>query len=285
VEGGGLLVLAGDEPGAQLALSHYEVRLSWLDQPVEELMLQTPMLQSPAVETQVRVNASGVLETDRRDYVTLLASQGRPITVSVQMGTGRVILSSTAYPFSNAGLKEEGNPSLVLNIISAAAQRGSIWFDEWHHGLRSQPSEILGAESWLRHTSAGRALIYVAVIIFLSLVLQGQRFGRPVPLPRTLRRRAPMEYIAAIANLSRRAGHRAATLRSYENWLKRSLGKRYHLDPMLADIEYVERLSQLNPDLDRETLTTLLKKLKNQNVTEAEFVQLGAEVSRWAVDT
>jgi len=277
VEEGGILVLAGDSLGTALAMRRYRFNLSFLSTATGTLTVQTPLLNSPPAQ----VNTRAVLQTSRNDFVTHLAVGSEPVLVSFEQEAGRVILSAAPYPFSNAGLKEAGNPALVLNIVSAAGQAGTVWFDEWHHGLRSMRTQIVGPGNWLRYTPAGHALLYIAVVIFAALVLWGRHFGRPLPLPRNATRRAPLEYITAIANLSRRAGHRSAVLKQYHHWLKRGLGQRYRLNPTLPDDQYVAQLSRLNPALDGAALRNLLAQLQRKNVTESEMIQLAAQVSTW----
>ncbi len=281
VREGGTLVVAGDGFGTALATRHYTFTLDYLDNPIPVLIAQTPLFASPPLTGAANAQVQAYFETPRRDFVTHLAVGSRPVLVSFDLGQGRVILSAAPYAFSNAGLKASGNPALVLNVISAARSSGAVWFDEWHHGVRPVQVQVVGPEDWLRYTPAGRSLLYVALIIFLALLLRGRRFGRPVPLPTEVTRRAPLEYITAIANLGRRAGHRRAVLRQYHHRLKRQLGQRYRLDPTLRDPEYAARLAEYNPGLEAEALRGLLTRLQKPNVSENEMVQLAAEVAAW----
>ncbi|MFC1975520.1 DUF4350 domain-containing protein [Chloroflexota bacterium] len=280
VEEGGTLVLAGDEFGTALAARHYQFNLAYLDPQTTTATTQTPLLVSPPANP-ANAQPRAYLKTNRDDFVTHLAFEDQPMLVSFEYEAGRVILSAAAFPFSNAGLKEEGNPALVLNLISTANQPGVIWFNEWHHGLRAGRTEIVGPGNWLRYTPTGRSLLYTAAVIFVALLLRGWRFGRPVPLLKDTARRAPLEYITAIANLGRRAGHRSAVLRQYHHWLKRGLGQRYRLNPTLPDKEYLEQLAQFNPNLDTPALRDLLRQLQRRNISESEMIQLAAEVAKW----
>jgi hypothetical protein len=242
--------------------------------------MQTPLTVSPPVQ-QANTRAGAYFLPNRNDFVTHLAVDDKPVMVSVEQGEGRVILSAAPYPFSNAGLREEGNPALALNMVSAAGSKATIWFDEWHHGLRSRDDGVIGPGNWLRYTPAGRSMLYIGLVIFVALVLQGRRFGRPVPLAKDISRRGPLEYITAVANLGRRAGHRAAVLSQYRHRLKRGLGQRYRLNPTLPDDEYVEELSRLNPNLDSGALRQLFIQLNRQKVSESEMIQIAAQVSTW----
>lgn len=280
VEGGGNLIMAGESWGTYQAMSHYDFQLAFLQSTVVTLTAQTPLLASPIITTPISATTINVLFSERRDFVTHLAVGEQPVLVSFDQGAGRVFLSATAYPFSNAGLKQAGNDRLVLNLISAAGRTGFVWFDEWHHGQRGR-QEVVGPWAWLRRTPAGRSLLYAAAMIFLALVLSGRRFGRPVPLPKDIIRRSPLEYITAIANLNRRAGHRQAVLQHYYQRLKRELGRRYRLSMALPDDAYVKQLAEYRPDLDTAALARLLARLNRPKVSENEMVELAAEVADW----
>ncbi len=285
IEDGGTLVLAGEGVATAFAARHYDFTLAYLSAEATALAAQAPLFNSPPLTAPATVRAFAYFETERSDFATLLAVEGGPVAVSFEKGAGRVIISATAYPFTNAGLKEPGNPALALNLISAARRSGAIWFDEWHHGLRSTRADLAGPTDWLLAAPAGRSLLFVAVVIFLALLFGGRRFGRPVPLAKDITRRAPLEYITAIANLNRRAGHRRAVLRQYHHSLKRALGHRYRLPPTLPDPEYAARLASYDPAYDEKALLDLLARLSRRNVNENEMIQLAAEVAGWVKDT
>jgi hypothetical protein len=280
VEAGGTLILAGEDLLTVRAIRHYDFDLDYSAGLAQSLTTQTPLWLSPP-GGPAYLQAHAHLQSERDDFVTHLADEKGPVILSFEQGQGRVILSATPFPFSNAGLKEAGNPALVLNLVSMVEQPGLIWFDEWHHGLRATRTEVIGPTDWLRYTPSGRSFLYVATIIFIAIVLRGRHFGRPVPLPQDTSRRAPLEYIAAIANLNRRARHRSAVLSQYHHWLKRGLGQRYRLNPTLADDDYLAQLSRFNPRLDIEALRRLLAQLRQKQVTENELVRLAEEVATW----
>lgn len=283
VEEGGTLIAAGNQYGMYLVLDHYHFAL---DYPTEQSGLpvnETPLLNSPAALDLKNINASVILTSERDDYVVLVAYRGQPVLVSFELGKGRVILSTVTEPFSNAGLKEAGNPEFVLNVLALAQAKGAVWFDEWHHGVRSGAT-VLGPSDFLRKTSVGRSLLFVTFAIVIVLFIQGRGFGRPVPLPQEIKRRGALEHVTGIANLSRRAAHRSAVMSQYHQQIKRKLGQRYRLDPGMEDKEYVDRLAGYNPALEKDELLNLLKRLKRKNISETEMVHLAAEAARWIDD-
>ncbi|HEY3474163.1 MAG TPA: DUF4350 domain-containing protein, partial [Anaerolineales bacterium] len=194
VEAGGTLIAFGEQYGMYALTDHYQFTLTYVTDQSGALASVAPLLDSPSVVDMDNVTVRAVLQGDRADFVVLLAQKGEPVVVSFEQGKGRVILGTIAEPFTNAGLKKSGNPELLLNILALAPTKGVIWFDEWHHGLRSG-DPILGPGEFLRQTPVGRSLLFATFAVFLVLFLQGRGFGRPVPLPQEARRRGALEHV------------------------------------------------------------------------------------------
>jgi len=277
---GGTLMLAGDNLQAQTAFDHFDFSLVHLDNQVIEFSASSPLLHSPVIPSTIKTKSSFWLSTFRADFLPLISTNGFPVMVSFEQGRGRVILSSTPYPFSNLALKKEDtNASLILNLMTFTSKKGMIWFDEWHHGFQS--AGIVGPGQWLQRTPGGHALLFIVGVIFVALLLQGRAFGRPIPLLHEIKRRGPLEHVTAIANLNRKAGHRNEVLKQYHQRLKRHLGQRYRIDPSINDADYVNTLAQYNSAIDKDSLLNLLKRLSQKNVNETELLKLAAEAARW----
>ena len=67
----------------------------------------------------------------------------------------------------------------------------------------------------------------------------------------------------------------------YHQQIKRKLGQRYRLDPNMDDREYVDTLTGYNTSLEKNELLSLLKRLKQKDISEPEMVHLAAEASKW----
>lgn len=275
VEQGGTLILVGDDFFTNQALDYFGFRLSYTGDEATAVFPQTPLLTTPPLPADAALTTTYALQSSRDDYVTHYATaDGRPVVVSWAQGDGRIIVSANPTPFTNAGLSAANNAAWVLALLNAAGAPQVVFFDEWHHGVRGGAVAVT-AGNWLQRTPGGRALLYAVLVLFVGLVLQGRIFGRPLPLPQTLTRRAPLEYISGIANLSRRAGHRTAVLQDYHLRLKRDLGFRYRLNPTLPDAEFVARLAEFDTAVDPQALLTLLHQLQTAR-TEHEMVQAAA---------
>ncbi|HRQ36551.1 MAG TPA: DUF4350 domain-containing protein [Chloroflexota bacterium] len=272
---GGTLILAGDDFFSNQAFDHLGFRVSYTGGTETAVIPQTPLMDEPPLPADAALTTTYALQSNRDDFVTHFATaNGRPVVVSWAQGDGRIILSANPAPFSNLGLQDPANAAWVLALLNAAGDPQVIFFDEWHHGVRGTAVAVT-AGNWLQRTPGGRALLYVALVLFGGLLLQGRIFGRPLPMPQTLNRRAPLEYISGIANLSRRAGHRTAVLQDYRLRLKRDLGFRYRLNPTLPDEEFVARLAELDTAVDPQSLRAILHQLQTAR-TEQEMVQAAA---------
>ncbi len=279
VEQGGTLFLVGDDAFTNQALDHFGFRLSYTGDTETAVFPQTPLLAAPPLPADAALTTTYALQTNRDDFVTHFATaDGDPVVVSWVQGDGRILLSANPAPFTNVGLQDPANAGWVLGLLNTAGDPQVIFFDEWHHGVRG--AVVVTAGNWLQRTPGGRALLYVALVLFVGLLLQGRIFGRPLPMPHTLTRRAPLEYIAGIANLSRRAGHRTAVLQDYRHRLKRELGFRYRLNPTLPDEEFVARLAELDTAVNPQELLALLHQLQTAR-SEHEMVQAAAAAASY----
>ena len=283
VESGGTLIAMGEQYSMYSLADHYQFVLNYLSNQNVVPASETPLFGSPSAVDLKNAEVSYVLESERDDFIVLIAYQGQPVVVSFEQGQGRVILGTIAGSFTNAGLKKPGNPELVLNILALARTKGTIWFDEWHHGIRSG-DQILGPGQFLRRTPVGRSLLFIAFTVLIVFFMQGRGFGRPVPLPQEIRRRGALEHVTGVANLSRRAAHRSAVMLHYHQQIKRKLGQRYRLDANLDDREYVDALVGYNTSLKKDELLSLLSRLKRRDLSETQMVHLAAEASKW-IDT
>jgi hypothetical protein len=282
VEEGGILLVAGRTWAAQQAMAYFDAnrRIQAVTE-TAEFRPTTPLWQSPPLTDPPGWSAATYLHVEEADFTVQGVVNGRPVLLSRSLGQGQIWLASDPTIFTNEGLQQPGSAELVQNLVSQIGPSGLIWFDDWHRGIRPQEAVVGDLNDWLRRTPMGQAILLLAILTFVGLVLRGRPFGPPVPLPDNNRRRAPLEYITAIANLSRRAGHTQAVTHDYQQRLKRHLARRYRLNPNLPHAEFVEQLAAYDPNLDADALLTLLNQLSQPRLSEAELVRLATAVARW----
>lgn len=213
------------------------------------------------------------------DATVLAADNRRVIIASREVGRGRVIAFATTYPFSNEGLRDEGNGRLMLSLLRLAPPGSLVGFDEYQHGARQTPSLF----AWLVTTPTGQGTALALALLAVYILWTGRRFGRVFVPPELRIRRQPSEYVVAMANLARAAGQQQATLLRYRDWLKRRLGKPYRIDPNLNDEEFVAELAQADAGMDRERLLVLLRELSAapRRLSLAQFVRLARDASEF----
>ena len=277
VDEGGTLIVAGESFALLRYLADLDLALRYVGGETLPARALTPLTAGASAAAPLTIATDAILEPARDDVATLLAAADRPVVVTYPAGQGRVVVSAGARPFTNAALGEGDSGALVLGLLRALAPDARrIWFDEWHHGLR-RVSETGGPQNWLRYTPAGRSILFLAVLAFVVLLVNGRRLGRPLRTAAERRRRSPLEFVDAMANLSRRAGHRRAVQDQIHGRLKRELGAPYRIDPTVPDAAFVAELARVDPDLDSHRLAQLLTTLQRPDLSEADLVKAANE--------
>ena len=274
VQNGGTLIAAGDGEGSASVASHYGFSIEG-DGSGGYIVPFTPVLRSPPLDfSKISILSCNYLNRSENDYLPVLVFIHYPYAISLSKGKGQVILAADSALFSNAGLKKYGAAQLLLNLLTPIPRGAKVWFDEWHHGEHALETILSGPGDWLVYTSAGQAVLWVLLVVFVGLVLEGRYFGRPLAGEKGTARRAPLEYINALAGLNQRAGHRGEVAAIYYAQLKRSLSQRFRIDPNLPDDETVRILAEMHPEIDLPALAALFKRLKRLHPSEQELVDL-----------
>ena len=269
VERGNTLVVTDDgfsfnnELFEQLQLS-----LDDLEERVERVQLNQPLADASLDELNART-ISG-LETTQNDFVEYLRAD-KPILLRIPRGQGTIWVASAPSLLTNANLRDADNAKFAAALVANTPRGSVIAFDEFHHGLNTVSGQTL--VNAIYNTPWGWGLVLAALLWFGYLLFNGKRFGRTVPVQRTLARRTPSEYVVSMANLFRRANKRGMVLQHYRHSLKRRLGRAFHLNPELSDERYIEMLARMRPELDRVELTRILNNLRRTDLSEMELVK------------
>lgn len=243
------------------------------DTPVERASIDQPILGS-LPDSSAQVNARHGLVLDRSDYAQYLSAQNTPLLVSFSQGKGKVWLSSTPYLFTNDGLNDETNAALVGAMLSSASRFSHVAFDEYHLGFRQAVSNEQTLQSLIYTTPWGWAILYALVVVFAFIIINGQRFGRVQPLPQSIARRSPAEYVISLAQLYRRAGKLSIAQHHYYQHLKRRLGRPHRIHPDLPNDEFVDALARQDDRVDRAALVRTLHAFDQKQMNENGLVKL-----------
>ncbi len=132
------------------------------------------------------------------------------------LGAGRVLVLSDDASLSNARAGEDPLALLVIRaLLTHTAPADTVFFDEFHQGIRGYESTARRWAGFALGTPGGRTLFHVLVAAFLALVCAGLRFGSPMTsvAPPDRERRSPLEHVSALGDLYEKAGAaRAAAL-------------------------------------------------------------------------
>ena len=157
-------------------------------------------MRSPA---PVQVDTRYGLTLDRSDYVEYLSAQGSPLLVSFAQGYGVVWLSSAPKLFTNDGLRNDANAGLVDTLVKRTPAGSLVAFDEYHLGFHGEAAQDHSLLLLIYTTPWGWAVLYGLIVVFACLLVNGQRLGRTIPLPHSIARRNPVEFVTAMAQLFR----------------------------------------------------------------------------------
>ncbi|MCB8976691.1 MAG: DUF4350 domain-containing protein [Ardenticatenaceae bacterium] len=186
VEDGGTLLLAGTSNVTIDLAQQLDVSFGLTPSSETAVANQTPLLHAPPLQV-LDAETTLFLRPERDDFVTLLANRtGHPTAIAFAEGNGRVILTTVTEPFSNEGMHTEGNAELVLNLLNATPDLRSIWFNEWHHGIRPEAEGALTSSNWLQRTPGGRALLLVLAIILSAWCCADAILAAPCRWAKTL---------------------------------------------------------------------------------------------------
>lgn len=306
----GLLILAEPPSGRLIgsdALSENDagVLLSWVEEGNTLLLLSrknTPLhkaLQVTVVEADrggedafypVDLDAAGrytegIAHLSVGSKATLRAPAGalplwwlgdQPGAVLLRRKKGHVLIVADARLLTREGLiRSNGEPRddnvvFLANVAAVAARDGKVYFDEYHHGLRSGG----GFWGYLEYHGERATPLLVLVVLLVAGWTWAVRLGPAVPTPKETSADA-VDYASALARLYQKTGTRrllARTLiRSFLGTLTKHLRLRRNALP--AEILAAWRLHDPGPSMTRlQTLLRGVGELRRGEISERQLL-------------
>lgn len=196
-------------------------------------------------------------------------------------GKGRVIFLSDPFVIANNGIARGANLTLTMNILrSMGAPERKIFFDEFHHGYRSESNPLV---NYFRGTPVPWLLLQGLGLSLLILYTYGRRFARPLPLPQ-VDRHSPLEFVGSMANLQQAAQARELALENIYPRFKASLCRRLGLSSRAQKEEIIasaRRRRLLISEIElRQTLTDAELALAGEKIDDARLVALVSRMRR-----
>ena len=176
-----------------LAISTLGTRMKFYPPAPEPSPVPTP-IEPPVPEEKQEDDSADSLESP----VVHLGDEEGAILADFEYGEGRLVFLSDPFVIANNGIARGANLRLALNLINAlSADKGTILFDEYHHGYQSQSNPLV---NYFRGTPMVWLLLQGTLLCILIIYTYGRRFARPLPLPQ-IDRNSPLEFVGSMANL------------------------------------------------------------------------------------
>jgi hypothetical protein len=200
----------------------------------------------------------------------------QPGAVLLRHEKGHVLIVADARLLTREGLvRSDGEPRddnvvFLANVASMAARDGKVYFDEYHHGVRSGG----GFWGYLEYHGERATPLLVLLLLLVAGWTWAVRLGPAVPTPKTASADA-VDYASALARLYQKTGTRrllARTLvRSFLGALTRQLRLRRNALP--AEILAAWRLHDPGPSMTRlQTLLLGVGELRRGEVSERQLL-------------
>ncbi|HEY7424721.1 MAG TPA: hypothetical protein VH682_10875, partial [Gemmataceae bacterium] len=200
----------------------------------------------------------------------------QPGAVLLRHKKGHILVVADARMLTQEGLiRSDGEPRddnavFLANVAARDARDGKVYFDEYHHGLRSGG----GFWSYLGYHGEKATLLLILVVLLVAGWTWAVRLGPGVPTPKTSSADA-VDYASALARLYQRTGTRrllARTLvRSFLGTMTRHLRLRRNALP--AEVLAAWRLHDPGPSMTRlQTLLRGVGELRRGEVSERQLL-------------
>jgi hypothetical protein len=200
----------------------------------------------------------------------------RPGAVLLRRSKGRILIVADARLLTREGLvRSNGEPRddnvvFLANVAAMAARDDKVYFDEYHHGLRSGG----GFWGYLEYHSERATPLLILLVLVVAGWMWAVRLGPPVPTPQTAGADA-VDYASALARLYQKTAARRllgrTLVRSFLGELTRHLRLRRNALP--AEILAAWRLHDPGPAMTRlQTLLRGVGELRRGEVSERQLL-------------
>lgn len=264
VKDGGTLIVATEVGLAEAALLNaYDAHLSTFVSGTE-LDALAP-LAAVAGARRISVDRGRDVDVGTRG-VSVVRSSGGALAAAIPDGAGTIYVVGSLAPFLNGQIADADNGHFVLALAEAAVRsRGTVGFDEYHHGVHPLPDVL----AILERTWPGRALVVGGLLVLLYLAVTGRRLGAPLPIEHRPAR-SSLDHVRAFAGLVRRSGRSEIARDRLRHDLRAGMARAVGMDPAapvdrlftaLAEIstEWAAEARVIDAQLARATNADLLR--------------------------
>lgn len=209
---------------------------------------------------------------------------GRPGAVVLRQGRGRVILVADPSLLTRRGLREphaddqqfnarkgQDNAVFLYNVAWQDARGGKVYFDEYHHGLRSGG----GVWGYLAYHGAQWVLLPILLLAGVAAWSVAVRLGPAVAVPEAARADA-VDYASAAARIYQRAGVVRLPARALVRDFLTALTRHLRLRRNALPAEVLRAWQRQHPGESADRLQALLRgvtALRKGDVSERQLLE------------
>ncbi|HEX5272879.1 MAG TPA: DUF4350 domain-containing protein, partial [Gemmataceae bacterium] len=125
------------------------------------------------------ITVEGKNRLDARHGLPLWWVEDDPGAVLLKRGEGRVLLAADSSILTNRGLGRADNEVFLIRVAERDARDGRVYFDEYHHGVRSG-TDVFG---YLAYHRAHWVLLSVLLVAAVAAWSVAVRLGPAVRVP------------------------------------------------------------------------------------------------------
>lgn len=197
-------------------------------------------------------------------------------------GQGRVLIVADPSPLTLRGLLRADNAVFLYNVVALHARDGRVYFDEYHHGLRSTE----GFWGYLHHHDQQRALLPILLVVLAAVWAAAVRLGPAVPTPRDVRTDA-VDYASSIARIYQRSGARRLLARALVRDFLEALTRHLRLRRSALPAEVLAAWRRQHPAASADRLQTLLRgvmELRKGGASERQLLTWAQALDRFQAE-
>lgn len=178
----------------------------------------------------------------------------RPGAVVQRRGKGFLIVMADSSLLTRRGLRRQDNVWLLHNVVARHAGDGKVYFDEYHHGIRTGG----GFWAYLRYHHQLGALLPVLLAVAVGGWAVAVRLGPAVPRPGAMRADA-VDFASALSRIYQRAGARGMLARGLARDFLAVLTRHLHLRRTALSAEVLAAWRHRRPGPTGDRLEGLLR--------------------------
>jgi hypothetical protein len=212
--------------------------------------------RGPYTAGTVRVEVEGRTTLDSAAGLPLWYVGRAPGALLFRRGKGRVLVTADPSMLTRRGLRREDNGVFLYDVARAAARDGRVYFDEYHHDLRTGG----GFLGYLRYYNVQWTLVPILLVVLVAVWRAAVRLGPAVPAPPPGRADA-VAYASAVARIYHRAGARRLPARTLARDFLAALARHLRLRPTALPAEVLAAWQERSPGESARRLQGLLRGL------------------------